>query len=498
MLLHLAESTVVAGILAAVNVGLRRFRISAAARHRIWLLAFAKFAVPSALLWSAGSRLSVFIPVRPVLQLPTADISRLLQQTGPHVTHTISQTSYAWVAAIVCSVWITGALVTLVVWLRRLRRSALPVSKASEAAQDAFCAAKRQLAIDGKVEFTISAEATEPILLGITNPVVVLPASLEKNLNSAELNAVLLHELAHFVRRDNLIGSLAHLITAAFWFHPLLWWMERQVSADCEYACDEVVLTTANEPAAYAAGIAKATRFGLCGAFAGVSGIATFEIQKRLDLIMSQNETSFARRSGRSLVTAIVTALVLIPLAGGFASKGLLRAQTIEKRRGIEFISASASASTPQTRQILAALKTLLNAIDRVFPSTAGDRGEKWNKDLASLITPEENAAFLALKTDDEREQFVNQFWEKRNPNPGSAVNTSKEEHDRRVAYATKHFTVQQAAGWETDRGRTYIAMGPPDEIDSHPDQNRETWTYRLRGSTNTVTILFDTSDQRK
>jgi GWxTD domain-containing protein len=276
-----------------------------------------------------------------------------------------------------------------------------------------------------------------------------------------------------------------------------LWWMERQLSIDCEYACDEVVLALTRKPSDYASGIVKATSFAVCGAVAGVSGIGGYQFRKRLELIMSQDKNPVAPRRGRSLVTAAVMALVVVPVIGGFMSKSLLQGQTIEKRRGIEFITATASSDTPQTQQILSALKTVLNPNDTVFPVNGNDRWDKWlNEDVALLITQEERSAFLALTSESPREQFVTQFWEKRNPNPGSAVNTFKDEHYRRMAYANKRFTLQQVAGWQTDRGRTYVLMGPPDEIDSHPDQNRETWKYNLRGTPDSITISFDISDR--
>ncbi len=84
------------------------------------------------------------------------------------------------------------------------------------------------------------------------------------------------------------------------------------------------------------------------------------------------------------------------------------------------------------------------------------------------IITPEERAAFKKLATDDEREQFIEAFWERRNPNPGSPENEFKEEFYRRIAYANEHYS-SGIPGWKTDRGRIYITWGPPDEVDSHP-----------------------------
>src|SRR6202050_2468378 len=121
---------------------------------------------------------------------------------------------------------------------------------------------------------------------------------------------------------------------------------------------------------------------------------------------------------------------------------------------------------------------------------------KKWlDEDVVYIISPEERHAFLHLATNEEREQFIEAFWQRRNPDPDSPENTFKEEHYRRIAYANEHFA-SGIPGWKTDRGRIYIMWGPADEVDSHPtggnwdrpaDQGGgstttypwETWRYR-------------------
>src|SRR6202049_4150891 len=94
---------------------------------------------------------------------------------------------------------------------------------------------------------------------------------------------------------------------------------------------------------------------------------------------------------------------------------------------------------------------------------------KKWlNEDVAYIITDEERKAFRRLNTDDERQQFIEQFWLRRDPTPDTEENEYKEEHYRRIAYANEHFG-SGIPGWKTDRGKIYIMYGPADEIDSHP-----------------------------
>jgi GWxTD domain-containing protein len=94
---------------------------------------------------------------------------------------------------------------------------------------------------------------------------------------------------------------------------------------------------------------------------------------------------------------------------------------------------------------------------------------KKWiNGPISYIISAQERAAFKKLTTDEERDQFIEEFWRRRNPNPGSADNAFKEEFYRRIAYANEHYS-SGIPGWRTDRGHIYIMYGPPDDIESHP-----------------------------
>jgi GWxTD domain-containing protein len=94
---------------------------------------------------------------------------------------------------------------------------------------------------------------------------------------------------------------------------------------------------------------------------------------------------------------------------------------------------------------------------------------KKWvEEDVLYIITEDEKATFKALRTDEERENFIEQFWLRRNPTQRLGDNPFREEHYRRIAYANQHFA-SGIPGWKTDRGRIYIMYGPPDQLESHP-----------------------------
>ncbi len=94
---------------------------------------------------------------------------------------------------------------------------------------------------------------------------------------------------------------------------------------------------------------------------------------------------------------------------------------------------------------------------------------KKWvDEDVRWIITDEELQAFKNLGNDEERDQFIEAFWQRRNPNPESPENEFREEHYARIAYANEHYAAGKP-GWRSDRGHIYIAFGKPDSIDSHP-----------------------------
>jgi GWxTD domain-containing protein len=121
-----------------------------------------------------------------------------------------------------------------------------------------------------------------------------------------------------------------------------------------------------------------------------------------------------------------------------------------------------------------------------------GKTYKKWlDEDVRWIITDEERSAFKQLSNDEERDQFIEAFWARRDPTPDTPENEFKEEHYRRIAYANEHFAAG-IPGWKTDRGRIYVMYGPADEIESHPSGG----TYQRpmeEGGGSTSTFPFET-----
>jgi GWxTD domain-containing protein len=142
-------------------------------------------------------------------------------------------------------------------------------------------------------------------------------------------------------------------------------------------------------------------------------------------------------------------------------------------------IAYSVSAQSDQPQDPNSKSRNFKEEVKRVY--------QDWvKKDVAYIITSEEKKAFTALKSDEERENFIEAFWRRRDPNPDTEENEYREEYYERIAYANEKFT-SGIPGWMTDRGRTYIAWGKPDSVEAHPSGGSyDRPSYEGGGSTST------------
>lgn len=177
-----------------------------------------------------------------------------------------------------------------------------------------------------------------------------------------------------------------------------------------------------------------------------------------------------------------LSTLLFASLAGGAAGVSAL---AVAARQDA---GASQNAQAPQenkktTKQTKQSDRALYKELDTPY--------KKWlDEDVAYIITPEERDTFLHLQTNEERETFIEAFWQRRNPNPDSPDNSYKDEIYRRIAYANEHFA-SGIPGWRTDRGRIYITWGKPDERDEHTAG--EQWDRPMdQGGGTTTTYAYE------
>jgi len=207
---------------------------------------------------------------------------------------------------------------------------------------------------------------------------------------------------------------------------------------------------------------------------------------------------------GRCSVGVLMGAFLLaIPVVSPAQDKDAKGAKSTDSQPGVQTDPLKRPLPEKQRKANAKALKIELSKTYR-----------KWlDEDVRWIITDEEKSAFVQLSNDEERDQFIEAFWQRRDPTPDTEENEFKEEHYRRIAYANEHFAAG-IPGWRTDRGRMYIVFGPPDEIDAHPSGGSyqrpeeegggetstfpfETWRYRyIEGIGQEVMIEFVDSCQ--
>jgi GWxTD domain-containing protein len=311
--------------------------------------------------------------------------------------------------------------------------------------------------------------AEVPVVMGHVRPVILIPVGLLTGLPAAQIESILLHELAHIRRWDYLVNMLQTCVESLLFYHPVVWWISGVIRAEREHCCDDLAVSLSGDAHEYAVALAALEQ---CRWGASEIGLAATggNLVKRIRRLLIPKE------GPSSALTPFVSAGILMIAA----AVGLTAWQDAPRRF---FAQAPVGQAAPDEPS-------------KVSPYT------KWlEQDVVYIITSQERAAYLRLETDDERAKFIEQFWLRHDPTPATPENEFKDEHYRRIAQANLRFpTADGKAGWKTDRGRIYIVYGPPDEIDDHSGSEYRRpseapfidWTYRyLEGIGTNVRMEF-------
>ena len=225
-------------------------------------------------------------------------------------------------------VWLLGSFAAMVGivrsdWsLRRLVRRARPFDL--DGNRRVVCEVCRILRVTSLPRIVHSSSVAGPIIVGAVRPLIILPTRLVDILSSSELRHVLLHETAHAIRRDQLVGLLQRILGAVFWPHPLVCLLNRELACAREDVCDNYVLA-AVEPADYGETL---LRLGQLmpppGLLAGSVGILNthWKLEDRIADLLDKRRNGMIRLRPVSTAVIIVSALVVsLAIAGSrFAS----------------------------------------------------------------------------------------------------------------------------------------------------------------------------------
>jgi TonB family protein len=328
---HLWQATLFAALVWGLTLLLRG--APARVRYALWLVASAKFAVPAALVallaalsgvgvtGLADARAGASAPL--VLQLAEplrADASNLVVTVqGATPAH-----GELWCALTL--LWLAGGAVLFGFWWKRRREFSRSVREGRESYAgrefDALERARVRLGLVREVRLVLSPRRAEPGVWRTRRPVLLLPELVTEQLDDEELEAVLLHELAHVERRDNLFGNLQTALACVFWFHPAVWFVSRRLLAEREQACDERVLETGGAAGAYAASILKVVRFCSGWRVAGVSGAASgFNLRRRIEMILREDQSRRLSAWHRALTCALAASALALTVCAGLFSR---------------------------------------------------------------------------------------------------------------------------------------------------------------------------------
>lgn len=331
---HLWQATLFAALVAGVTLLLRR-GAPARLRYALWLIAALKFAVPAALLayvaaplglgslQLASARTGATAPLLSSIAEPV-----VVAADSPDLVVGVSGArSHEELLCALTIVWLAGCAVLALVWLKKRREFLRTVRAGREAWAgrefDALGRARARLGLRREVLLVLSDARTEPGVWRTRRPVLLLPSEVAAHLDDEELEAVVLHELAHVERRDNLFANLQTALACAFWFNPVVWLVGRRMFAERESACDERVLEAGGRGGAYAAGILKVVRFCSGWRVAGVAGVASgSNLRRRIEMIMLGEKVSGARAWHRAILSGLAAVAVALTVGAGLFGRG--------------------------------------------------------------------------------------------------------------------------------------------------------------------------------
>jgi GWxTD domain-containing protein len=366
-------------------------------------------------------------------------------------------------------VWLLGVLLSNLCraagWAASERLRRLAACNAPEAWVLRLNSIRSRMNVTRVVALLESSRTQIPIVIGYARPAILLPVGLLTGMPAEQIELILMHELAHISRADYLFNMLQTVAESIMFYNPAVWWISNVIRTERENCCDDIVIETTNAAPLYAAALTaleenRSNQMEVAMAATGGSLI------KRVRRILRQSEPQTS-----AAVPMLSAAAVIVLIGGLLAAHPSALSQPAAPEAPAIVSAAHATAELPAAAGTEPPIHQ--NAVPTRTQIVAESAYTRWlNEDVVYIITPEERSAFLGLSTDAERERFIEQFWQRRDPTPGTAQNEYKDEHYRRIQYANEHFTARiglpQSLGWRMDRGRIYIRFGPPNELETH------------------------------
>lgn len=317
-MIHLWQSTLFTAGIWLLTLTLKKNR--AAIRYWLWLAASIKFLIPfSLLVWIGSHTIRHNLQPQPAISTVIKQIERPfnLPTTLTPVALTPT-TSGRLPELLLLTVWLAGCAFGVLFWWRVSQRLRVAQRHATV------------LPMNHPIKVMSSRSRLEPGVVGIRNPVLLLPEGIADRLTPPQLEAIIAHELCHVGRQDNLTAAIHMIVEIVFWFHPLVWWIRARLIEERERACDEDVLTKTADPQVYAEGILNVCRFCVESPLLCASGITGSDLKRRIAKIMEHRVAANLNVSKKLLLAAALILAVAGPLVVGFLnpSPGMAQSKT--------------------------------------------------------------------------------------------------------------------------------------------------------------------------
>ena len=313
---HLWQSTLVAAVAAALAWLLRQNRASV--RYWIWFAASMKFLVPFAALSAVARALP-----RPDWAVPDNEAVAAMTVVFRLADLEVGGAAeFAWWP--IWAVSIAGTCLVLARWswewnrVSAIARAAEPITDGP--VHDALRRLESANGIQSPTTLVSSQQNLEPGVVGVRTPVLLWPRRLADGMHRDHIESIVAHELSHVMRRDNLLALVHMMVSAAFWFHPVVWWIGTRLVEERERACDEQVLALGQSPASYAAGILKTCELCVASSLANVPGIGGGDLKMRITRIMRNDTIAPLGRAKTVALAVAALAMFLAPFALGISS----------------------------------------------------------------------------------------------------------------------------------------------------------------------------------
>ena len=414
-----------------------------------------------------------------------------------------------------------------------------------------------RLDMTGTVEIYRSATALTPQVFGWVKPVIVVPLAALAQLSPAQLEALLVHELAHIRRHDYFVNLLQTLVESLLFYHPAVWWVSATIRRERELCCDDLAVEICGDRIEYSQALLKLEEVTPAMSIAA-SGSG---LKERIARLLSSNHSNGWTWSAPLAPVLAVSAAALL-LSGVWLAQGAPPVPPAPPAPPVPAVAPAPADSPapaappvvsrlagqappappappaeprpapepapapPDQEEIRVAIEQSKRDIERALAELQSNKAKiqedmlramEQTKQLREQMNTEEakRAIERALSDlDRQKEHFARQLEQAQRQLERSVTRSAeakeraeraqqraeerRKERDRRIEFADKKWGTGSVAGSKTGRGRHYVQYGPPDEIET-PQGGGEIWRYRNWQNTGgTISFEFDKEGNKK